>query len=74
MHDVLTVIAPNQGLPVLTGELLQTAASDFLLDGAWYRIGSPGARLTLSGAGLGTRSDADLPRAHLDLGVQVHYA
>jgi hypothetical protein len=74
LHDVLTVIAPNQGLPVLTGELIQTAASDFMLDDAWYRIGSPGARLTLAGTGLGTRSDADLPRAHLDLAVQVHYA
>jgi hypothetical protein len=74
LHDVLTVIAPNQGIPVLSGELIQTAAADFMLDGSWYRIGSPGARLALTGTGSGTRSDAELPRAHLDLAVQVHYA
>jgi hypothetical protein len=74
LNDVLTVIAPNQGIPVLSGELTQTSATDLQLDGAWYRIGSVGSRLTLNGTGSGTRTDADLPRAYLDIGAQVRYA
>lgn len=73
LHDVLTVIAPDQGIPTLSGELIQTAVSDFSLDGSWYRIGSIGARLAFSGTGLGTRTDTDLPRAHLDVAAQTHY-
>ena len=72
LHNVLTVIAPDQGIPTLSGELIQTAASDFVLDGSWYRIGSTGARLVLAGTGLGLRTDAEAPRSHLDVAVQVH--
>jgi hypothetical protein len=74
LHDVLTVIAPNTGIPVLSGELIQTSAAEFQLDGAWYRIGSTGARLNVTGTGLGTRTDADLPRAQIDVAIQVHHA
>ena len=73
LHDLLTVIAPDTGIPTISGELVQTAASDFMLDGAWYRIGSAGARLTLAGTGLGTRTVADPPRAQLDVAIEVHH-
>jgi hypothetical protein len=68
------VIAPDTGIPTLSGELVQTAVSDFGIDGAWYRIGSTGTRLTFSGTGIGTRTDAELPRAHLDIAAQTHHA
>ncbi len=74
LHDVLTVIAPDQGIPTISGELIQTTAADFMLDGTWYRIGSAGTRLTLAGTGLGTRTVADPPRAQLDVAIQVHHA
>jgi hypothetical protein len=73
LHDILTVIGPNTGIPTLSGELIQTSAAEFRLDGAWYRIGSTGARLSVTGTGLGLRTDADLPRAQLDVAIQVHH-
>jgi hypothetical protein len=73
LHDILTVIAPDTGIPTLSGELVQTAAPDFVVDGAWYRIGSTGARLSFSGTGIGTRTDAELPRAFLDIAAQTHF-
>jgi hypothetical protein len=70
-HDVLTVIAPDTGIPTLSGELEQTAATTFTLDGKRYRIGSKGTRLFLEGTGLGVRTDAEAPRSHVDLAARV---
>jgi hypothetical protein len=71
LHDVLTVIAPNTGIPVLSGDLTQTAATRFTLDAKRYQIGSKGNRLVLEGTGLGTRSDAEIPRSHIDIDARV---
>jgi hypothetical protein len=70
-HDVLTVIAPDTGIPTLSGELEQTAATNFTLGGKRYRIGSKGTRLVLEGTGLGVRTDAEAPRSHVDLDARV---
>jgi hypothetical protein len=71
LHSTLTVIAPDTGVPVLSGELVQTVADDFSLDGAWYRIGSVGTTLSMSATGLGTRTDAEAPRAFLEVAAQL---
>ena len=71
LHDVLTVIATDTGIPTLSGELEQTAASSFTLGGKQYRIGSKGTRLLLEGTGLGVRTDAEAPRSHVDLDARV---
>jgi hypothetical protein len=70
-HDVLTVIATDTGIPTLSGELEQTAATPFTLAGKRYRIGSKDTRLVLEGTGLGVRTDAEAPRSHLDLDARV---
>jgi hypothetical protein len=74
LHSTLTVIAPDTGVPVLSGELVQTAADDFSLDGAWYRIGSVGTTLSMSATGLGTRTDAEAPQAFLEIAAQLTHA
>jgi len=70
-HDVLTVIATDTGIPTLSGELEQTAATSFTLAGKRYRIGSKDTRLILEGTGLGVRTDAEAPRSHFDLDARV---
>lgn len=74
LHDVLTVIATDTGIPTLSGELEQTAAKNFTLAGHGYGIGSKGTRLILEGTGLGVRTDADAPRSHVDLAARVSVA
>jgi hypothetical protein len=71
LHSTLTVIAPDTGVPVLSGDLVQTTAGDFALDGAWYRIGSVGTTLSMSATGLGTRTDAEAPQAFLEVAAQL---
>jgi hypothetical protein len=73
LHDVLTVIATNTGIPTMSGELTQTTATGFTLAGKHYRIGSKGTRLILDGTGLGTRTDAEAPRSHIDLDARVSH-
>lgn len=74
LHDVLTVIGPNEGIPTLSGELDQTTAADFTLAGKRYRIGSRGTRLILDGTGHGVRTDPDAPRSNIDLAATVTFA
>ena len=54
LQDVLTVIAPNTGIPTLAGGMAQTSSSGF---------GRKGLRLRLSATGLGTRTEATTPVA-----------
>jgi hypothetical protein len=56
LQDVLTVIAPNQGLPHLTGELTRTEANKFVFEGRQYRLGHKGLTSRLEATGTGTRT------------------
>jgi hypothetical protein len=56
LQDVLTVIAPNQGLPHLTGELTRIEANKFVLEGRQYRLGHKGLTSRLEASGMGTRT------------------
>jgi hypothetical protein len=59
LQDVLTVIAPNTGIPTLAGDITQISGGSV--------FGRPGARLRLSATGLGNRSDATAPVAVLNI-------
>ena len=53
IQDILTVIAPDTGVPTLVGDLRQTQASS--LGGGKGKFGQNGAKLRLLATGLGTR-------------------
>jgi hypothetical protein len=59
LQDVLTVIAPNTGIPTLAGDMTQVSGGSV--------FGRPGVRLRLTATGLGTRSDATAPVAVLNI-------
>jgi hypothetical protein len=60
LQDVLTVFLPNQGLPTLTGDMLQTAAQALSGSLAGQKFGRKGARLRFFATGLGNKT-ADVP-------------
>ena len=53
LQDVLTVFVPGQGLPTLTGDMLQTAAGTLSGPLAGQKFGRPGAQLRFFATGLG---------------------
>lgn len=57
LQDVLTVFMTGQGLPTLTGDMLQTAAATLAGPLAGQKFGRPGARLRFFATGLGTLTD-----------------
>jgi hypothetical protein len=59
LQDVLTVIAPDTGLPTLAGDMKQTSGAS--------AFGRRGARLRLSATGHGTRTEATAPVAVLNI-------
>ena len=63
IQDILTVIAPDTGVPTLIGDLRQTQASS--LGGGQGKFGQNGAKLRLLATGFGTRSDPVPPNANL---------
>jgi hypothetical protein len=63
IQDILTVIAPDTGVPTLIGDLRQTQAS--MLGGGKGKFGQNGAKLRLLATGFGTRSDPVPPNANL---------
>jgi hypothetical protein len=65
-HDVLSVTAPNTGLPNVTAALTRTRAPQFTLDGTPMRFGHVGMLAKSSATGLGTKLDPK-PKAHLTL-------
>ena len=70
-QNVLTVIAPNQAVITLYGELEQRQARAFQLDGRRYRLGQRRLRTRLQVSGLGTRTDATIPRAGFDVAGNI---
>jgi hypothetical protein len=66
LQDVLTVFATNTGLPTLSGDMLQTAASKLSGPLAGQRFGRKGTRLRFFATGLGHKTD-DAPTAQLEI-------
>jgi hypothetical protein len=64
LQDVLAVFAPAQGLPTLTGEMVQTVVGR-LPDGS--RFGSPGRVLRMFATGLGKLVDPVTLNADLEI-------
>jgi hypothetical protein len=55
--DVLTVFAPGQGLPTLTGDMHQTRAHQLSHHFSGKRFGLRGQRLRFHATGIGTLTD-----------------
>ncbi len=66
LQDILTVFAPDTGLPTLTGDMVQTAAHALSGPLAGKTFGRPGTRLRFFATGLGHRSDP-APHAQLEI-------
>jgi len=67
LQDVLTVFAPGQGLPTLTGDMLQTAVGTLSGPLAGQKFGRPGAQLRFFATGLGTLTDPTKPNSQLEI-------
>jgi hypothetical protein len=67
LQDVLTVFAPGQGLPTLTGDMLQTVAATLSGPLAGQKFGRNGAQLRFFATGLGTLIDPTKPNSQLEI-------
>jgi hypothetical protein len=67
LQDVLAVFAPGQGLPTLTGDMVQTAAHALSGPLAGRMFGRPGTRLRMFATGLGTLTDPVTLNAQLEI-------
>jgi hypothetical protein len=72
LQNVASVVAPNQAVTAIEGELVQRAAPVFRLGGRRCRIGHRGLRLHLSAIGPGMRTNASPPRAVFDVAGRLH--
>jgi hypothetical protein len=66
-HNLLTVVAPNQGVSSIAGELTQRQARTFSFEGRRTRFGHRGLRLHLSVAGPSTRTAPSPPTAFFEV-------
>ena len=66
LQDILTVIGLGQGLPTLTGDMLQTAAATLSGPLAGQKFGRPGARLRFLATGLGALINS-APKSQLEI-------
>ena len=66
LQDVLTVIGIGQGLPTLTGDMVQTAAATLAGPLAGQKFGRPGARLRFFATGLGALT-SPAPNSQLEI-------
>jgi hypothetical protein len=66
-HNLLTVLAPNEGISTIAGELTQRKAPTFSFGGRPTRFGHRGLRLHLSVAGPSTRTADSPPTAFFDV-------
>ncbi len=64
IQDILTVIAPDIGIPTLIGDLRQTAAASV---GGGHKFGQVGTKLRLVATGIGNPSQPDPPVATLSV-------
>ena len=66
-RTILTVIAPNQAITTVTGELVERAARAFTVGGRSQRLGRRGLGYRLTAEGPGVRTDPTIPRASFDV-------
>ena len=66
LQDVLTVFMPGQGLPTLTGDMVQTAAQALSGPLAGQKFGRGGARLRFFATGLGHKT-SEAPNSQLEI-------
>jgi hypothetical protein len=66
-HNLLTVIAPNQGVSTIEGDLTQRTVRSFSFGGRPTRFGHRGLRLHLFVTGPGTRTAPSPPRSFFDV-------
>jgi hypothetical protein len=71
-QNVAAVVAPNEAVTTLQGELMQRRAPEFRLGGRRYRFGHPGLRLHLTATGVGNRTNAAPPRALFDVAGRLY--
>ena len=62
-RNVLTVIAPDQAVTEVTGDLRQRSAAEFRLAGRTLRLGRRNLEQRLLASGPGTRTEPAIPRA-----------
>lgn len=67
LQDVLSVFAPGQGLPTLTGDMKQTAAHVLSGPLAGHQFGRTGTRLRFFATGLGTLTNPVTLNAQLEI-------
>jgi hypothetical protein len=67
LQDVLAVFAAGQGIPTLTGDMVQTTASALSGSLAGHRIGRRGLRLRMFATGLGKLVDPVTLNAQLEI-------
>jgi hypothetical protein len=72
LQNIASVVAPNQAITVIEGELIQRSAPAFRLGGRRHRLGHPGLRLHLSATGPGMRTNQTPPRALFDVAGRLH--
>ena len=66
LQDVLPVFVPGQGLPTLTGDMVQTATATLSGPLAGQKFGRPGARLRFFATGLGALINS-APNSQLEI-------
>lgn len=74
LQDVLTVFAPGQGLPTLTGDMVQTAAAKLSGPLAGQMFGRGGARLRFFATGHGTLTDPNPVAPHSQLEIAGNWS
>ena len=67
LQDILTVFAAAQGLPTLTGDMVQTTAKELGGPLAGLTFGRPGSRLRMFANGLGQLIDPATFKAQLEI-------
>jgi hypothetical protein len=72
LQNVAAVVAPNQAVTTIEGELIQRTAPPFRIAGRRHRLGSVGSRVLLSATGPGTRTNQTPPRAVFDVAGRLH--
>jgi hypothetical protein len=66
-QNVLSLIADQQAVTTVDGELTQTAARAFIVDGRKHRLGERGLHLHLSVTGPGRKTDPVVRTAVFDV-------
>jgi hypothetical protein len=72
LQNIASVVAPNQAVTTIEGELVQRGAPAFRLGGRRYRLGHAGAHVLLSATGPGMRTNQTPPRALFDVAGRLH--